>query len=148
VCSSCDRGQRYCGPACSQEARQERQREAGARYQRTPRGRRHHAARQALCRRRQQQAEEKKVTHQGSLSPAVLGRVEVTVALSPRSSGIITEHEKDGLRWTVCHFCGARCAPFARREPLGWRRRRRGAAAGGPGPRLRPSHYRREETSR
>ncbi len=61
LCSSCDRGNRYCSPDCSRAARQARQRAAGARYQRTRRGRLKHAARQARyrARRRMQQ----KVTH-------------------------------------------------------------------------------------
>ena len=43
LCRQCDRGQRYCGQACSAAARRERQKEAGQRYQRGARGRAMHA---------------------------------------------------------------------------------------------------------
>ena len=46
VCSRCDRGQRYCGQACSERARRDSVRAAGARYQRSDKGRARHAARQ------------------------------------------------------------------------------------------------------
>lgn len=73
LCSSCDRGNRYCSPACSQAARQARQRAAGARYQRTRRGRLKHAARQARyrARRRIQQ----KVTHLSTQEGSVPGNL-------------------------------------------------------------------------
>ncbi len=48
ICSHCDRGQCYCGKHCSSRARRRSTREAGARYQKTTRGRRKHAARNAL----------------------------------------------------------------------------------------------------
>jgi len=56
VCRSCDRGQRYCSPQCAAQARRQRQREAGQRYQRTERGRQRHAARQHAYRQREQQS--------------------------------------------------------------------------------------------
>ena len=46
LCSRCDRGQRYCSVGCRLAARRRSQREAGARHQRSPEGRRDHADRQ------------------------------------------------------------------------------------------------------
>ena len=66
VCPHCDRGQRYCGQQCRDQARRLRQRQAGRRYQSTPQGSCAHARRQRRYRARGGQ---KKVTHQGS--PAV-----------------------------------------------------------------------------
>lgn len=99
-------------------------RAAGRRYQQGRPGRRHHAARQAryLERRRLCAVEIEKVTHQGSLSPALTCTVGVTVESASRCTGG-DEQERDVSGWVVCDFCGARCAPFARREALGWRRR-------------------------
>lgn len=63
ICSHCDRGNIYCSPDCAVTARTENQKRASRRYQNSPRGRRHHAARQAAYRARLKE----KVTHQGSL---------------------------------------------------------------------------------
>jgi hypothetical protein len=46
VCSTCDRGQRYCSKDCSAIARRESQRAAGRRYQSTQQGRVNHRIRQ------------------------------------------------------------------------------------------------------
>jgi hypothetical protein len=72
LCSACDRGQRYCGRACSRQSRDAAKRGAARRYQHSHRGRMAHAARSLRWRRhhqshaRDQQAELNKVTHQGS----------------------------------------------------------------------------------
>ena len=63
LCSSCDRGQRYCSDQCSEQARRVSLKAAGAKYQRTERGRERHAERQRRYRARQRAAE--RVTHQG-----------------------------------------------------------------------------------
>ena len=60
ICTKCDRGNRYCGPVCAQEARVESRRRANRRYQATARGRRLHRERQARYR-----AHRRKVTDQG-----------------------------------------------------------------------------------
>jgi len=54
LCRRCDRGQRYCSPACTTHARRRTLNEAGRRYQRSRPGRFHHAARQARYRRRRE----------------------------------------------------------------------------------------------
>jgi hypothetical protein len=77
LCSHCDRGQRYCGRACSRTARQGSQREAARRYQRSRGGRMAHAARSRRWRMRQRSREQpapstldtNNVTHQGSQVP-------------------------------------------------------------------------------
>jgi hypothetical protein len=83
LCSRCDRGQRYCGPACSRAARQESQREAARRYQVSRAGRMAHAERarrwRQRCRERERvcrsvawdAAAANIVTHHGSLIRAV-----------------------------------------------------------------------------
>jgi hypothetical protein len=45
LCSRCDRGQRYCGRACSRSAREDSRRQAARRYQCSRAGRIAHAAR-------------------------------------------------------------------------------------------------------
>ena len=52
VCSSCDRGQVYCGVVCSESARRDSDRRAGKRYRETPAGARCNARRQQEFRRR------------------------------------------------------------------------------------------------
>jgi hypothetical protein len=61
LCSRCDRGNVYCGPACAEHRRRESVRAAGSRYQRSRGGRFAHAARMRRYRERG-----RKVTHQGS----------------------------------------------------------------------------------
>lgn len=66
ICSHCDRGQIYCGSACSQAARIESCRKAEKRYQHTPGGKMNHALRQRRYRARCQE----KVTDHSSNTPA------------------------------------------------------------------------------
>jgi len=54
VCQQCDRGNRLCSEACSRAVRGRRVREAGARYQRTDRGRAANTERQRRWRARRQ----------------------------------------------------------------------------------------------
>ncbi len=71
LCSHCDRGQLYCGRACSFAARRERRRETAKRYQDSRGGRLKHAARTACWRARRGSPRHgaggaiDKVTHQG-----------------------------------------------------------------------------------
>ncbi len=60
LCSKCDRGQRYCGEACSYAARRVYQRRSNAAHQRSAEGRDDHRDRQRAYRARQQ-----RVTEQG-----------------------------------------------------------------------------------
>jgi hypothetical protein len=128
ICSVCDRGQWYCGKACSQQTRQELSRAASRRYQATPKGRRKHAARQVRHRKKRhatQSSEE--VTHRGTPRQEAEVRLRSMIAESLPTVDC-KEAEKvvrAGDGWVLCDFCGARCQPFARREPLRCRRRRR-----------------------
>jgi hypothetical protein len=70
LCSRCDRGHRYCGACCRNEARRRSLREAGRRYQATRDGRFAHAARQRRYAERPQ-----KVTHQSPRLEADAARV-------------------------------------------------------------------------
>ena len=70
LCSHCDRGQLYCGSACSGAARRANQRDAGRRYQRSPEGRIKHAARQRRWRQRRREPSVCAVTHHGSPDPS------------------------------------------------------------------------------
>lgn len=65
ICSSCDRGQIYCGQKCGQLSRKQSIRDAGIRYQKTSQGKLNHAKRQREYRARQRE-NKKIVTHQGS----------------------------------------------------------------------------------
>lgn len=77
LCGRCDRGNRYCEEPCRKEAKRDRLRSAGARYQKTSYGRRKHARRQRTYCERQP----KKVTHRGREEAA---RSEITMpALEP-----------------------------------------------------------------
>jgi hypothetical protein len=101
VCARCDRGQRYCGRVCSQDARRENQRASNARYQATARGRRLHTARQARYReRRRQRLSSGSVTEQGRRRPP--------------SASLRPWRRPSSRR---CPACGAPQTPFLRLEP-------------------------------
>lgn len=78
LCSHCDRGQQYCGRACSSVSRRERRRQTAQRYQSSRGGQLKHAARSASWRHRRRSQRRAgagddidKVTHQGcSVAPA------------------------------------------------------------------------------
>jgi hypothetical protein len=144
ICRDCDRGNQYCARQCAPMRRRESLRRAGQRYQRSRRGACRHAARQRAWRERRMQ----KVTHHGSLSPAV----PVTVAVSsiqsappgihediksveprvqPHDTGHVAlelaaahvharwhTHRTARLPGQGCSFCGRALPPFARLGPL------------------------------
>lgn len=120
ICRRCDRGQIYCGRGCAQWARRLAQRQAGARYQRSRRGRFAHAARARRYRQRR-----KIVTHHGSAAPltdALLNAMPPMIAVS------VPIHLPIPATPAVhaCHFCGARWGPAVRLDFLRPRRRRDG----------------------
>jgi len=118
LCTTCDRGQRYCSADCARSARRQSQREADRRYQRTPRGRLKHAERSRRYRLRRSV-----VTEQGSvLSPehdvsSVSEPGEVSVPASPGKTEMrpVREAAADKLE---CRFCRRWCAPWVRHAPL------------------------------
>lgn len=132
LCSRCDRGNVYCGRACSQIARRTSMHEAGRRYQASRAGRFAHAERA-----RRYRARHKNVTHQGSTAAGTddLLPAETTPALSVHEARSDIE---PGASLTTrntpvprCSRCGA---PRAQAVRQGWLRRRRsripGARAG------------------
>src|SRR5581483_3587884 len=139
ICAACDCGQRYCAGDCAALCRQESVRRAGARYQRTLEGARHHAARQKRWR-----SSHSKVTHQSFQSspcastvlvseivlehPDALEITETTHPAQPtcgmsvewvqRGHAIEGEFSADTPR---CHFCHAPLPRLARLRS-GWGR--------------------------
>lgn len=118
ICTTCDRGQRYCCADCARSARRQSQREADRRYQRTSRGRLKHAERSRRYRLRRGV-----VTEQGSiLSPerdvsSVCAPGEASVSISPGETETrpVSEAAADKLE---CRFCRRWCAPWVRHAPL------------------------------
>ena len=110
LCSSCDRGQVYCGRVCAVSARRAGHREANQRYQRTERGRALHAQRQARYRaqRRQQAVVE-------ATSVTDLGRTE--------SASRAAAASWDAEVYT-CACCGRQVSPFSRWLPISKSRQR------------------------
>lgn len=108
ICTHCDRGQRYCSPACRTEARRRQQRAANRRYQQSPEGRLDHRDRQQQYRERRCRP---RVTDQSSLSvispaPFSYGETITTpaaVALRVPSAGRL---EKRAGLWLRCSICG------------------------------------------
>jgi len=123
LCSRCDRGNVYCGPACSQARRRESVRAAGKRYQDSRAGRFAHAARS-----RQYRAGRQNVTHQGSaVVPASALLTPAAVLLPPRSASALIAR---------CTRCGA---PRASAVRLGWLRHRHRVARPSTGAKRRAS---------
>lgn len=138
ICRSCDHGNIYC-PVCSEVAEQERLLRAGAKYQRTERGRLNHAARQ-----QKYEALQEKMTHRGPpISPPELppqARSAAKVLKQPAEREEVLDEKESEVSPTpevvpapavagpsgavCCDFCGQPCGEFARRAPL----RRRGAS--------------------
>jgi hypothetical protein len=111
LCSTCDRGNRYCGKVCALSGRGRSVAAAGRRYQRTFAGAVKHGERNALYRARL----EDKVTHQGSLPihpHAILYSASGKRAESPTNQ--TPEFDEEGR--TRCSVCAAFCGPFARME--------------------------------
>ncbi len=107
ICSSCDRGQRYCSRECAVSARLESRRRAGKKYQSTHSGRFHNADRQQRFQERQKQ----KVTHQGSL------QVTAHDVLKRKHTGLEKTETIEFMGGDLrCHHCGAVCGPFLRRD--------------------------------
>jgi len=134
LCSRCDRGQRYCGRACSSAARRDSRREAARRYQRSRAGRLAHAARSRRWRQRRRERERacraaaafddgaiNFVTHQGSpMRPA-------DAPLASVGSSTVGECESNTPPpMTVrCRRCAAPLSPWVRHGFLRHGRSRR-----------------------
>lgn len=112
ICQHCDRGQRYCSPACRADARAQQRRCANGRHQRSPEGRLDHRDRQREYRHRQ--ACRARVTDQGShsiASPALCGcgiSRSTRVAVQSRSSIPLVQRwpERRFALFLRCVICG------------------------------------------
>ena len=116
ICTSCDRGNIYCGPACARLARKAARCAASKRYQRTSRGKENHARCQKRYREKQRvkiQDKMNKVIDHGSYS-------------NPHGLCFSTmDEERFGLavNYLHCDFCGRRSNAYARRDFLNHYRR-------------------------
>jgi hypothetical protein len=119
ICSRCDHGNIYCAGKCARIRRRESVRRAGRRYQRTPRGARHHAQRQRVWRERRRQ----KVTHQGCNASSSWGSVSVR-SISPAGIPDATHAELASIRFNIsephCSFCQTPLSDWARWHPWRW----------------------------
>lgn len=130
LCTSCDRGQWYCGPECSAAARRANRREANQRYQRTDRGRSLHAQRQARYRARSRPHPPGGGSHvTDPLPPGRRSRVtDQGSSRAPREAAAASEAAETYL----CARCGRQVSRFARWNPISEirqrhrRRKRRG----------------------
>jgi hypothetical protein len=119
ICQHCDRGQRYCSPACRAQARLQQRRRANCRHQRSPEGRLDHRDRQREYRRRcARRVPQARVTDQGSLSiispaPYRCG-IPKAVPVVAAWLGIRAGH---GLRCAICGRRGRFVDPFPRIPP-------------------------------
>jgi hypothetical protein len=119
ICRNCDRGNRYCEP-CAPVARTEKQRRAGALYQKTEAGRLNHKVRQEQYRLRLAE----KVTDHGDLATAC-GKDSAVADPGGGAEGHNEHQEESGEEpGTVesspqserrCHFCGRACGCAIRR---------------------------------
>lgn len=124
LCSRCDRGQRYCGQACSDAVRRDRQRAAGQRYQCSSAGRAKHAERSRRWRLSQRERQREPtvdasapVTHHGPPEP--VGDVPGPVATAERSPASVGREAP--AQWR-CPGCTTLLLPWVRQ---GFMRRRR-----------------------
>jgi len=134
LCSRCDRGQRYCGRACSRATRLESRRAAGRRYQRSRAGRLAHAARSRRWRQRHHERAHQGhaghdaaaddvaaldggvinfVTHQGSSTPAPDASLTPAAELAAAVTGALAS--PDAVR---CRRCAAPLPPWVRQSFL------------------------------
>ena len=157
ICSRCDRGQRYCSKAHSEQARLRRQRTANARWQSSRQGRRKHAERAARYRARREQARrgapcQGEGSRQASPSNCInhvecveldqASQKKVTYQGSPTppaddwlGTAVIADRRRSLLGQLIvrCRMCGRRCwrgfrRTFLRRRPVSRTvRRRRGS---------------------
>ena len=116
LCSRCDRGQRYCGRACSRAARQDSRRETARRYQRSRAGRLAHAARSRRWRQRQSVQPGRDdatsanfVTHQGS--PLTGADAPLPLCEQAAEAKPVDTVTNVAL---ICRRCAAALSPWAR----------------------------------
>ena len=122
-CAACEHGQTLCSTACRRPRRREQLRVAGARYQRSPRGARLHAARQARYRARRRE----EVTHPASLVAVEASTEGVAVPLLEERPAASQEDASDASPTSLFSSPSlerpARCARCGRLG-MGWYRTR------------------------
>ena len=144
LCSHCDRGQQYCGRACSSVSRRERRRQTAQRYQSSRGGQLKHAARTACWRQRRRSLRQAsagnidKVTHQGcSVAPADASLLacetpstceghETTVDTDSANATAAASAGTASFAALVCRRCTHRLLPhvrqgYLRASRVGWR---------------------------
>ncbi len=112
ICSPCDRGNIYCVD-CGTIARQEKQKEANHRHQKTAKGRFNNAERQNKFRAEQhkKETEEKKVTYQGSTS-----NTDSSSCHQASDTGAQWFQEQQSGGKCCCHFCGREVSDYLRQD--------------------------------
>jgi hypothetical protein len=123
ICQRCDHGNVYCAGECASIRRRESLGRAQARYQRSHRGARRHAARQRRWRERQRQ-KLKIVTHHGL--PVTVTQCMVAVSPVIQSQPIDASPCEPEQRSKIhspleyCAFCGAVLPDWTRQRPWRW----------------------------
>jgi hypothetical protein len=111
ICSCCDRGNVYCGYACSEVARKTSIRVANKRYQNTYRGKLNHAAAQKRYVARLK-IRTQKVTDHSSQRPSNI----LLIAMLLISAKNVADPQN--YADIYCYFCGQPCSVFLRRDFL------------------------------
>jgi hypothetical protein len=144
LCSPCDRGQRYCGQACSKATRKDHQRGAGRRYQTSSDGSLKHAERSRRWRLSQKQKlpavaadSAQSVTHQGLQMPDAPGSVAQPLTTSAPQQPV----DVHAAIHTHCWKCAAPLQPWLRQRFLCRSRPRHVAKENSPSA-VSPSHVR------
>jgi len=109
ICSSCDRGQRYCAGSCSTDARTASLKLAAKKYQVTRSGTFNNAARQSRFRARKKE----KVTHHCSPSNDTHVLLQPRFRLTVKNKKILSSDHN-----LHCHHCGKPCGSFLRHDFL------------------------------
>ena len=122
ICRNCDRGQIYCTDICASASRNQAQREATQRYNKTRRARVLNAERQHRYRLRQRTQTRERVTDQGSgIVPAPASSSASTDQRVARPSSSVSTVA--GV--IICHRCACECAAGVRLGFLKFAHRRR-----------------------
>jgi hypothetical protein len=133
ICWQCDNGQKCCAEECAWIQRQEAQRRAGARYQRSRRGAQRHAARQHAWRERRAQPGSSIVTHTPCANAAAVLTVRPAVQITakgPEDAHDAGDQPQQLLEAASrCDFCQKQCLGAA--AAVGISRRGAGTASVG-----------------
>lgn len=116
ICTACDRGNIYCGPACARPARKSARCAASKRYQRTLRGKENHVRSQKRYREKQRSKIQEKINevidHGSHSNPHEL--------CFPTMDEVVSDLTINHL---YCDFCGRRSNSYVRRAFLNHYRR-------------------------